>query len=470
MTRPARRLGPLLAVPLLLVAAGSGADTGTGVGPRPVAAAPAEAPLQHQDSLRLSRLTSAVLPPDGLLTVGLGGRTLSTVYPVASGSSTFLERVAQKDVFLVLEAGPLPWLFVHAELPWRSWSAGQGWIAPTGGGLADGLWQVTAGRVLWPGRLHLALFGGGNLPLGSEAEGLGEGVFSPRAGGALTWRVWPGRRVPELRVHLNLAHTWHRNEADGFGTGRDLFQPWPPQYLPAALAGGDQANDATSMGAAVEFRQGTTSLWAEYSRDRFRSGGPVAAGEQYAGFAAGLRWGVMEGWAVEGRYAVSLADDDESTAWWPGFPDWTMGVAVARQFSFGGRDRDGDGVRDRYDRCPGEPEDFDGFQDEDGCPDLDNDQDGIADAQDLCPDEPEDFDGHRDHDGCPDDFIDRDGDGVEDRNDQCPDEPEDLDGYADEDGCPDPDNDLDGIPDELDACPDEAETYNGVEDEDGCPD
>jgi outer membrane protein OmpA-like peptidoglycan-associated protein len=98
-------------------------------------------------------------------------------------------------------------------------------------------------------------------------------------------------------------------------------------------------------------------------------------------------------------------------------------------------DRDGDGVPDSIDRCPDDPEDHDGFQDEDGCPDLDNDGDGIQDVDDLCPNEPED-----------------------------------RDGFEDADGCPDPDNDHDRIPDAVDKCPNEPETYNGKEDEDGCPD
>ncbi|MBE0566584.1 MAG: hypothetical protein IH621_11530 [Krumholzibacteria bacterium] len=497
-----KRSSAALVVLLALVAGGARADDADGL-PRAPADPVGRTPSNHQDSLRLSRLTSGVLPPDGLLTVGVGGRTLSTVYPVDTGGTTFLERVSQKDAFLLLEAGPLPWLFIHADLPWRSWTGGRGWIAESGSGLADGHWQVTSGGALWPGRLHLALFGGGNLPLGNEADGLGEGVFSPRAGAALSLRLWTDNQVPELRLHLNLARTWNRNETGGFGTGRELFQPWPPQYQPASEAGGEDRNDATTFGVAAEFRQGTTSLWAEYSQDRFAGNGTVAPGEQYAGFAAGLRWGVLEGWAVEGRYEVSLANDDETTAWWPGFPDWTMGVAVTKQFSIGGRDRDRDGVRDRHDRCPDlpedrdgfqdddgcpdydndrdgipdvrdlcpdDPEDYDGFQDDDGCPDYDNDQDGIPDAIDLCPDDPEDYDGHQDDDGCPDDFADRDGDGVEDSKDQCPDEPEDLDGFEDDDGCPDLDNDMDGIPDDQDECPDEPETYNGIDDHDGCPD
>jgi outer membrane protein OmpA-like peptidoglycan-associated protein len=42
-------------------------------------------------------------------------------------------------------------------------------------------------------------------------------------------------------------------------------------------------------------------------------------------------------------------------------------------------------VDDATDRCPTSAEDRDGYQDDDGCPDLDNDLDGIADAQDRCP-------------------------------------------------------------------------------------
>ncbi len=147
-------------------------------------------------------------------------------------------------------------------------------------------------------------------------------------------------------------------------------------------------------------------------------------------------------------------------------PSWraTLGVRYAPE----GRDRDGDGVLDRDDRCPNEPEDRDGFEDEDGCPDPDNDRDGIPDALDKCRDAPEDRDGFEDEDGCPD--LDDDRDGVPDALDKCRNEPEDRDGFEDEDGCPDPDNDKDGIPDALDKCPNGPEDFDGFRDEDGCPD
>src|SRR5690606_29301510 len=62
-------------------------------------------------------------------------------------------------------------------------------------------------------------------------------------------------------------------------------------------------------------------------------------------------------------------------------------------------DRDHDGVLDKDDACPAEPEDEDDFQDGDGCPEDDNDQDGIPDERDECPDMPEERGG--DGDGCP---------------------------------------------------------------------
>ncbi len=115
-------------------------------------------------------------------------------------------------------------------------------------------------------------------------------------------------------------------------------------------------------------------------------------------------------------------------------------------------DRDGDGIPDDIDQCPDVPEDKDGFEDEDGCPDYDNDKDGIYDAQDECPNDPEDRDGFQDTDGCPDPDNDKDGicdpwvaeQGKQNQyakickgSDQCPNQPETFNGFKDDDGCPD---------------------------------
>lgn len=196
-------------------------------------------------------------------------------------------------------------------------------------------------------------------------------------------------------------------------------------------------------------------------------------------------------------------------------------------------DSDRDGIPDDEDRCPVSPEDRDGFEDDDGCPDLDNDDDGIPDTRDRCPLEAETQNGYEDGDGCPDvappgfvapsrpgdTRLDSDGDGVPDIQDRCPYEPETRNGIRDDDGCPESpaaaqagqamrfvapapatiapaaptslpspapaatrspstagapfpiaDSDGDGISDEDDRCPLSPEDRDGFEDDDGCPD
>ena len=175
-------------------------------------------------------------------------------------------------------------------------------------------------------------------------------------------------------------------------------------------------------------------------------------------------------------------------------------------------DRDGDGYDDKADKCPDDPEDFDSFEDDDGCPDKDNDKDGVLDASELdanrkwinldkktengrevdCRNEHEDIDQYEDADGCP--APDNDRDTLLDSVDKCPNDPEDFDQFEDQDGCPDTDNDKDKVLDaaELTRNPDGTyvwlnkdkktengvevdcrnlpEDMDGVEDEDGCPD
>ncbi len=67
-----------------------------------------------------------------------------------------------------------------------------------------------------------------------------------------------------------------------------------------------------------------------------------------------------------------------------------------------GKDSDGDGVKDKDDKCPNVAGTAN------GCPDADGD--GVADADDQCPDVAGTVN------GCPD----TDGDGVADINDKCP--------------------------------------------------
>jgi outer membrane protein OmpA-like peptidoglycan-associated protein len=176
----------------------------------------------------------------------------------------------------------------------------------------------------------------------------------------------------------------------------------------------------------------------------------------------GLEWFLSEifGLDISAHYQYLVNQDLDMS----GYGDVQNGNIEAQlgiNFYFGGkRDSDGDGVLDKIDNCPNEAEDFDNFQDEDGCPDADNDKDGVPDTVDRCPG----VAGPAANRGCPD--VDTDRDGIVNRLDKCRRAPEDKDGFEDEDGCPDPDNDKDGIPDTLDKCPNVA----GPIENKGCPD
>lgn len=65
------------------------------------------------------------------------------------------------------------------------------------------------------------------------------------------------------------------------------------------------------------------------------------------------------------------------------------------------RDTDHDGINDSRDRCPKEWGDG-----PDGCPIPDKDGDGILDVDDACESEPENYNGIEDQDGCPDELPD----------------------------------------------------------------
>ena len=193
----------------------------------------------------------------------------------------------------------------------------------------------------------------------------------------------------------------------------------------------------------------------------------ATAARNHSELSAGPSFEVGSQWVVFAAAGLGLQNGY-------GTPDWRAlaGLRIGRLGAESVSD-ESDGDRDRLfgaaDQCPGDAEDYDGFQDTDGCPDVDNDGDGVADVADRAPMEPEDKDGFQDDDGAPD--PDNDGDGLADAGDQCPGERETQNGYQDGDGCPDQaDGDGDGLADGQDACAEAAEDKDGFEDGDGCPD
>lgn len=144
--------------------------------------------------------------------------------------------------------------------------------------------------------------------------------------------------------------------------------------------------------------------------------------------AAGIRAGVARGWEVEVGGTTGLGP--------PGYGQESWRVFAGVRFAKLGKDRDGDGVLDDDDWCPGKP----GIRGNHGCPegaiDLDADGDGVPLPDDKCPEQR----GTAEMDGCPDTDLDF----IPDPQDACPTEP----GPATNDGCPVGDEDLVEIEDE----------------------
>jgi outer membrane protein OmpA-like peptidoglycan-associated protein len=211
------------------------------------------------------------------------------------------------------------------------------------------------------------------------------------------------------------------------------------------------------LDAILEF-DGAVSL---ADRPDARTG--VRSTEVPAEVKLGVRYAFNQNWTLSGGFGTALNDEAVGT------PDFRAWIGINGRWVSGGAwgyDYDSDGIYGAYDKCPDEPEDFDGFEDGDGCPDYDNDGDGIPDDADRCDNTPEGVE--IGPDGCPDNDL--DGDGIPNDRDKCPEDPEDRDRFEDTDGCPDIDNDGDGIPDTSDTCPNEPENFNDFLDDDGCPD
>jgi outer membrane protein OmpA-like peptidoglycan-associated protein len=200
-----------------------------------------------------------------------------------------------------------------------------------------------------------------------------------------------------------------------------------------------------------------------------RNGAYVCAPKELALAKSHLDFAELEieqGMGSRAQYHYGIAIENLDLAFEKSPPDKCAGPAVIVGAPLPPEciDPDGDRICADVDSCPDQAEDFDGVEDEDGCPeDQDTDGDGLMDTVDQCVLDPEDIDGFQDEDGCPE--PDNDADGILDISDDCKNDPEDPDGFEDEDGCPDLDNDTDKIVDVEDECPNEM----GTPEEKGCP-
>ncbi|MCP4599921.1 MAG: OmpA family protein [Proteobacteria bacterium] len=296
------------------------------------------------------------------------------------------------------------------------------------------------------GEIGLAFFIPITAPIGDEERLLGEGVVS------IAPSMAADMKLGKLRVVFNTGYSWREKEK------RDLLRG--SEWLVGLGAEFDLLNAPGNLRALVELDVATQvgDFFGRASTPVCLLGGLKYRFESGFGLGASLGAGLAPGVGAPDFRVVFSGDYVYQKKLMDKEPELRMVAA----------DADGDGIRDADDRCPDKLEDFDKFEDDDGCPEIDNDGDGIPDAKDECPIEAENINGMDDRDGCPD--FDGDEDGISDKRDKCPIEIEDLDGFEDRDGCPDTDNDIDGLKDTEDNCPNLPESINNYQDDDGCPD
>ena len=452
-----------------------------------------------------------------------------TVFKAGSGDAAFrpVEHVAGMDLGGTI--GVSDRIAVGASLPLVLWQDGDSGMPSTissashapQSGIGDAALSLKG--TLIPnvgGGFGLASITAVTLPTGDRTNFYGDGSITAqtRVAAEYSFVIVTANASVGYKVRTD-QHTWPAPEAGGVTFGDEI--PWAMgiTFNPSLLKVDPQNRHRIELAAHGWF-----------------PGGPVAPfglGDKGASALSPVMLTVddrVEIGHYRDVYALYGADSGLNDA--VGVPAFRLIAGIG--WSPRDHDMDHDGVPDDLDQCPEIPEDRDGFEDSDGCPDIDDDEDGIVDKEDACPRikgvestdpkkngcPPDD----RDHDGIPDSedacadtwgeksadakmngcpITDKDGDGIPDGLDKCVDQPEDKDGWKDEDGCPDPDDDGDGISDKEDACPrvpgepssdptkngcinpdrdgdtyvndvdkcpESAEVFNGVADDDGCPD
>lgn len=172
-----------------------------------------------------------------------------------------------------------------------------------------------------------------------------------------------------------------------FGLGLDLGYRWRSDHPPLPYG------DSIAFGPWVSYNvTDALALRAEMFAEKY-----VRTEVDGADFPVELLGGVeyrIGGLALYGGGSLGVTDGI-------GDPDFRIIGGVRYRKNAPDRqgylDSDGDGVLDKDDGAPYEPEDIDGYRDEDGIPDPDNDGDGILDGDDECPE----LKGEPDRNGCP---------------------------------------------------------------------
>jgi OmpA-OmpF porin, OOP family len=234
----------------------------------------------------------------------------------------------------------------------------------------------------------LALLGDVTLPSGDRASFMGDGSTTASLAVLAEYALGVGAVRAAIGYKLRgEQHTWPE-EVGGVTVGDEI--PWAVDFAirPKAFAPGLDAADRQEWSVGLH-----GSLPA-------RPVAPLGLGRPGASSLSPLLLAVSDRVAL-GHYrdAYLVVGGDFGLDDGLGAPAFRAVVALG--WAPRGHDRDSDGVPDDVDECPDLPEDRDGIQDADGCPEDDADGDGVLDDQDACPLVPGEASTNPRNNGCP---------------------------------------------------------------------
>lgn len=225
-----------------------------------------------------------------------------------------------------------------------------------------------------PVGVGLAAIGAVSLPTGSRSSYTGEGAVTA------SLRILGEYALGAAAFHAQLGYAL-----------RPDWRTWTPDLAMAPVTFGDSV--LWAAGLTVRPKALVPAL-DENDRQRWElaAHGALPAGP-VAPFGLGKAGASVQSSALlslDDRVSLDEGRDLSLTVGVEAGLDTAAGVPALRGVvSFGWaprkHDRDDDGVPDDVDQCPDLPEDKDGIQDQDGCPEDDADGDGIPDEQDACP-------------------------------------------------------------------------------------
>jgi hypothetical protein len=303
--------------------------------------------------------------------------------PRSDGEGRPIDHAISTD--LVASVGLGERLGVGVDAPFFLWQRGSevpssvvaGGHVPTSGlgdiALLGKATVVSNARDGWHAGPGLAMLGSMSLPTGSRTSFAGEGAVTASI------RVLAEMALFAATASASLGFAW-----------RPDHRTWP-----AADAAATTFGNSIPWAAGVSVRPGAIQSWLDPGQRQTWEiavtgalpAGPTAPLGLGGGHAELLSPAQL---AIGDRLGIGTDQDAFISAGFEIGLDRGLGVPPFRGIlSIGwaprSHDRDGDGVPDDRDLCPDLPEDRDGIQDDDGCPDEDADGDGVLDPEDACP-------------------------------------------------------------------------------------